>query len=152
MGNRKSRNRKQENKPENQIISHSKNKEMDERKYRSTLLVFGYTRKIYQNTQILPKDIIQLFHDYYFQQWQGIWSSKHKGTYMELSEDNSKCTASKYYQSCRGRDPINKGMKVEWTLQYDIGSGITIGVIKSDNNINYNKSADSLSGCYGIDN
>ena len=58
------------------------------RKYRSILLVFGYTRHTFKaqniKQQILPKAIIKLFHTYYFQPWQAIWSSIYKAKEMTL--------------------------------------------------------------------
>ena len=49
--------------------------------------------------------------------------------------------------SCRRRDPIYRGICVEWTLEYQILGGITIGIIKAriddggDTNV-YNAEAD----------
>eukprot|EP01083_Nonionella_stella_P097661 274487_1 len=120
---------------------------VDERTYRSIVLVVGYVRRF-----DIPKDIVSLFHQYYFERFEAIWSPIYKGDAMELSENNLKCTLSERNQACRGRDPISKGMMVEWTLQFDISTGITIGVIKSGQN-DFNSTADyELHDCYGIDN
>ena len=123
------------------------------RKSTALLLVHGYTRNNYLNKhKILPTDILSMFYNYYFQPFQAVWSCIWKSKYMKLSENNLKVTSSRYDQACRGRDPIQRGMCVEWTLQYDIGSGITIGVIKSGDN-SFNTTADyELNDCYGIDN
>eukprot|EP01084_Bolivina_argentea_P036657 67795_1 len=100
---------------------------------------------------IIPSSIINLFFQYYFDIFEAKWSNKYKGNGMILSENDTKVTSTTDHKGCRGRDPITRGMIVEWTANCFVINGICLGVISS-NTTDFNCcAAGNLQDVYGID-
>ena len=120
------------------------------RKYKSRLLIHGDVR---QSCDIfIPLPIIDLFVAYYHEPFQPKWSREFKGDHMQLDEDDTKVTLEdSRHECCRGRDPITKGMVVEWTANCYIINGMCLGVVSSQTK-DFNDSAyRGLMNAYGID-
>merc|ERR1712228_11983 len=74
-----------------------------------------------------------------------------KGDHMVLSEEETKVTLEDRHECCRGRDPITKGMIVEWTANCYIINGMCLGVISSKTKDLNDSAYHGLMGVYGID-
>eukprot|EP01084_Bolivina_argentea_P036658 67797_1 len=134
---------------------HKVHKSFEERKNVSLLLTNGYIREVAMKNNIdqyiIPSSIINLFFQYYFDIFEAKWSNKYKGNGMILSENDTKVTSTTDHKGCRGRDPITRGMIVEWTANCFVINGICLGVISS-NTTDFNCcAAGNLQDVYGID-
>eukprot|EP01084_Bolivina_argentea_P114195 203355_1 len=126
------------------------------RKFTSKTTIDGYIRELTDSldiTQIIPLAIIDLVHDYHYEKFEAIWSSEHKGLSMELSDDDTKVTLTVNgdHECCRGRDPIAKGMIVEWTANCYAHNGMCLGVVSSKCEDFNNCANHVLVDAYGID-
>jgi len=101
----------------------------------SLLLVGGYVREMGASNVLwatIPSSVIPVFHKFYFEPIESLWSDSDKMRGVTLSEEAKKVTIHRPRTACRVRNPIERGMIAEWTVDVQLTNAMFLGVVSSN--------------------
>ena len=126
----------------------------EDRKRLSLMLMSGFVREMEESNSlwsIIPSEVIPVLHSFYFEPFEAVWSAQHKGGDVKISEEGTKVNVTGWRQACRGRDQIENGVIVEWSVNCYVHNGMCLGVISSRCNDFNDVAYGSLEDAWGID-